>query len=792
MLSALPDAGHPDEFSQSDLFRKCREMGIIPQSDNDLNGRQEDGAAPVVSRDSGSDPSPGPAPFQQAGQLDLSLIVEGMWCPACAWIIETVLKRTRGVTTAVCSFSTDRVLLSYDPVALDPHHIVGLIHDIGYRARLPDEPVDARLKRKELLRLIICAGLTLNVMMFSFALYGGFVTAYDPGSVHYLSWLIFLMTTVVLAYGGHRIFRRAVFGAIHLSFGMETLVGLGALSAYFYSIVNLTLGSLHIYFDTAAMLITLVLLGKTLEGRARSSVQADLGRFLSLRPTKVRICTAEHPDGRYVNLGQLHPNDVFRVEASETVPADGEVIEGGGHIDESSISGEARPRGKEIGDSLESGTRLIEGSLKARAIRVGKASMLGQMIQVMERTLATQSPLEEKTDRVLRWFVPAIVLLAVGTSLVCRGSGMSWEAALIRAITVLVVACPCALGIAIPMARIAGITLAYRRGILVRNFRAFARAARIDVFVFDKTGTLTRGEWELLEILPTGKRTEEEICSLALALEESSHHPIASAFRKYAVGVPLHPIAQGGIEFHENGITAGTDQGFVKIGSRVFVSTESDASDSKTGGGTVDPKEERIHSTVYMSIDGNSCARFLFGDELRPEAGPTIARLKGMGIPVSIISGDSHGVTRMTGESIGCREAVGDLSPLGKASRIGELQKKGTRVAMVGDGVNDAPALAQSDLSIAVPGATGSHLTRETADITLVKGDLAQIPAFLELAGAVNRKIHQNLAWAFVYNIASLPLALAGLLTPLVAVSAMLLSSLSVIANSLLLLRSSR
>jgi len=788
MLSALPDAGHPDDFTRSDLFRKCREMGIIPRSEADLDELQGAGiSAPPASAASGV--HVGRSASQDGNRLDLAMAVDGMWCPACAWLIESVLRKVKGIMTVACDFATDRIVLTYDPVAAGPKQIMEAIGDLGYGAHLPDQTVDVRHRKGELLRLVISAGLTLNVMMLSLALYGGFFTPYDSTDTRFLSWLTFAMTTIVLTYGGNRIFRKAIAGIAHGAFGMETLVGIGALSAYSYSIASLTVGSLHIYFDTAAMLVTLVLFGKMLESKAKRSVQADLGQFLSLQPTKVRVPAAEHPAGRYVSLGQLRPGDVFQVEPSETVPADGEVTEGTGHVDESTLSGEAQPREKKPGDALVSGTQVIQGSFRVKATRVGDISVLGQMIRIMERTLATRSPLEEKTDHILRWFVPAIVLLAAGTGLSCRGMGLSWEVALVRTITVLVVACPCALGIAIPMARIAGVTLAYRSGTLVRDFRAFSEASRIGAFVFDKTGTLTRGEWELLEVIPVGQLTERQVCSLALAMEQGSDHPIAAAVRRYAPDVRIHPLARDSIKFHGNGITADMDEGLVKIGSRAFLSAEIDASGVATD--IPDPSGGQVQSTVYMSIDGNICAHILFGDRLKPEARAVIAHLADIGIPVSVISGDSLETTRAAGRLVGCSDATGGLLPVEKAGRIEQLQRKRIRVAMAGDGINDAPALARADLSIAVPGITGSHLSREAADITLMRSELDAIPTFLDLGKAVSRKIHQNLAWAFAYNIVSVPVAMAGLLTPLVAVSAMLLSSLSVIANSLLLLRCS-
>lgn len=788
MLSNLSDGEDPDTFKETDLFKKCRDIGIIPQSEKDLldDRRQvEDGpndSGPFTAR-LASDPSHP----QTENSLHIALKVDGMWCPACAWVIEATLEKTAGIVSAACSFSTDRIMCSYNPVSTNPTTIIRTIDNLGYRSHLPDDTSDALAKKSEMLRLIIAAGLTLNIMMFSFALYTGFFTDFDPETVQRFSWPIFLMSSVVLFYGGRDIFRRALTGILHTAYGMETLIGMGALSAYLYSIVNMVSGSLHLYFDTTAMLITLVLLGKMLESSAKQSAQADLANFLSLQPTKVRICSEQDPAGRYVSAQQLRAGDIFLVEESEIIPADGRVVEGTGYVNESSLSGEARPCVKKTGDLMRSGTQVVQGYFRIEATAVGQDATLGQMIRIMEKTLAEKTPLEERTDRILRWFVPAIILLAVGTALVCRSTGLSVEASFIRAITVLVIACPCALGIAIPMARVAGISRANRIGILVRNFKAFERAPRIDAFVFDKTGTLTQGQWELHEVELTGSLSERQVLSLALSLEEKTHHPIAAAIRERADTLPDYSIMPHGIEAFENGVSGRIGEGDVRFGSKDFLSAEVSASSPLPD--TIDARKDPSQSSVYMSIGGKICATFIFGDKIKVGTESTLAQLADMGISVSIVSGDNQTTTRKIGEIIGCSEATGSMLPGDKVAYVKNLQQKGFRVAMVGDGVNDAPALAQSDLSIAVYGGSGSHLNKERADITLMGGELNSILEFWQLASAVGKKVHQNLVCAFLYNAICLPLAMGGTLTPLIAVSAMLLSSLSVIANTLLLTR---
>jgi len=787
MLSSLTGSEDPKTFRETDLYRKCLEIGIIPESEADLEIRQAGRSEMHRGPGTGAEQTIDPVGPHEAGYLDLTLTVDGMWCPACAWVIDTALAKAPGISEAACHFSTDKLSCRYDPVVTSPAQIVQTVNGLGYRASLDESGYDAREKKKELIRLILSAALTLNIMMLSFALYTGFLSWFAEADIRLLSWPIFAMASIVLIYGGGHIFRKAWTGIMHGAYGMETLISIGAGSAFFYSTVGLINGSLHIYFDTAAMLITLVLLGKMIEDNAKRDVQADLARFQSLLPTKVRICTESLPKGRYVSIRQLQINDRFRVETSEALAADGEVLDGDGYVDESSVSGEARPIHKQKGDLLSSGTQVTQGAFTVKALRIGRESSLGQMIQIMEETLSGRTQLEEKTDRILRWFVPGILLLAVSAALVCTINGASSETAFIRAITVLVIACPCALGIAIPMAKVAGISLSGRNGLLVRDFSAFDRSADIDTFVFDKTGTLTRGKWQLLETLVVGPYSAEKVHSIALALEQKSNHPIAAALRRRGTGIPLHPLDLERIEPFENGISAPTEEGLAKIGSEAFLASELAASASLLNATSADAVRDA--SRVYMSISGKICAVFCFGDEIKPDAASTVARLQESGIHVSIVSGDSMEATLRIARLVGCDTASGSMLPKDKIDWVKALQEKGSRVAMVGDGINDAPALAQADLSIAVHAGIGSRLTEQTADITLMGGAPGQVFLFTALASLVNRKIKQNLIWAFLYNVISLPVAMMGFLTPVIAVSAMLLSSISVIANTLRLSR---
>jgi len=773
----------PESFRQTELFRKCQAIGIIPKSEADLAEKAE-------GQEVASAPSTLSPVYELSKQeatnketyLSLNLQVHQMWCPACAWVIEEALKKSPGIGSASCNFATDRVRCDYNPVITSPREIIGSINSLGYEASLPGDDREDKDRKAELIRFVISAFLTMNVMMLSFALYSGFFTELGRDNVYKLSWPMFVMASVVLFYGGRNIYRRAWSGISAAAFSMETLITVGSFTAYFYSLHGLLSGSIHLYFDTASMLVTLVLLGKLLEKRTKDEVQEDLANFFSLRPTKVKICSDIYPEGRYIDAQQLRRGDTFRVEENEILPADGLILEGEGCVDESSLTGEPLPVTKKTGDRIKSGSRVIQGRFTIKAEGVGEDSIVGQMITIMEQALGKKTPFEGKAERALQWFVPVVLALATGTALVCLFFGLPLEEALIRAVTVTVISCPCTLGIAIPMARVAGISLAGRKGILVRDFTSFEQAGSIDSYVLDKTGTVTKGQWSLLSIVPLGSLSERELLGLAASLEKESDHLVAAEISREAAKQRAKLMTLQGLEVFENGISAVLDGEKVKIGSRGFLADEIKSSSNLP---LLENKPE--HSLVFMSLAQKVCGVFIFGDEIKSTSILAVKTLRESGYRVSLISGDDDLTTKAIAAEMGIEEALGGRLPQEKATYISALQEQGRQVAMVGDGINDAPALVQADLAIAVH--SGSHLGKEAADLTLMRGDPLQISDFIDLAKKVKSKVHQNLGCSFIYNLVSIPIAMSGLLTPLIAVSAMLLSSLSVIGNTLLLLR---
>ena len=786
MLLAASGDLNPETFRESDIFKRCVAAGIIPETMEDLEKKRLSdppvkGHRPTREPEAANDESGSEA--EKGLWLDLN--VSGMWCPACAWVVEETLLKASGVKEARCQFTTDRVKIHYNPVLTSPQRLMNAVEKLGYHGSPAEEGHQKSESRKAFTRLGISAFLTMNVMMLSFALYTGFFTQLSAEAVHHLTWPIVVMGSAVFFYGGAPIHRKAVSGLRAASPGMETLISMGASSAFFYSLFNWLTGSIHLYFDTASMLITLVLMGKSIEQKAKDRISAQISRFFELQPSKVRICTDQFPEGKYVNVGNLFPGDMFRVETGELVPADGRILKGDARIDESTLTGEARPIHKRRGDTVNSGTMIISGSLKVSAHAVGEDSLVGQLISVMEASLNQKSSREDITDKALKYFVPAILLLAMGTAAVCLGLGFSLQHAIIRAVTVMVISCPCALGVAIPLARVAGISLAAQKGILVHHVSAFEKINHINAFVFDKTGTLTRGEWELIQTKTGPDWPLEKVLALAAGLEIHSLHYAGEAIVQAAREKNIAPAAATRVAETGNGICGYVGNRLVKIGSAAFLS--GGVHDTPFCSGDAETGNPSIISTVFMSVDEKSCARFRFGDTVRASSESVIRHLKEDGVKIALISGDSQQTTRKIGDILGIPESHGGMLPENKATFINTLRHQGYCVAMVGDGVNDVPALASADLGIAVH--SGHRIGMEASGITLMGNDPAQIQTFSTLSSHVSRTIRQNLFFSFLYNMISIPIAMSGLLNPLVAVTAMLMSSLSVTGNTLYLSR---
>ena len=778
MLMAAADVGDPVCFKESDLFKRCQAAGIIPASKEDLR-RQTFSNETSSSKTPGSDQKE----FSEKPRLTLELAVTGMWCPACAWIIDESLHRADGIFSSQCFFAVDRLKCSYNPLLISPSQIQKIIKKLGYATHELDDERRHPKVNFELVRLLISAFLGLNVMMFSFALYLDFFSELTDDSVRKLSLPIFFLATCVVSYGGWPIFYKALAQIISKAPGMEVLISIGTLCAFAYSCYNFFAGSVHLYFDTACMLIVLTLLGKAIEEQAKKKVRKTMDRFFALIPKKVCLVTSKFPLGRYVEIAQLQVGDLFKVQADEIVAADGIVISGRAQVDESTLTGEARPVTVTSGTLLKSGTRLIAESIIVKATAVGPDATLGQMISIIKHNLHQKTPFESQTDRTLRYFTPAIIFLSFGTAIFWLWTNHSMEIALVRAVTVMVIACPCALGIAVPMVRVAGIALAVRNGILVHEVNAFEQAKEVDTVVFDKTGTLTYGQWRLTKVEAKRGHDLNFILQLAAGLEQDSKHFIAAEIRRKVAKKSLTPFTVENPTLYASGVTGRYQGKLYRLGSRRFVNVPSDIPFKESN--TVSVLGPNI-SRVFLSADEKMIATLLFGDHLRTSTIKTVKHLIDQNMHIKLVTGDDESTARQVAFKIGIKEIHANMLPLEKASLVNDLKASGHKIAMVGDGINDAPALSCADLSVAM--ATTNPLTDHIIHITLMGADPSQLANFFDLARQVSRKIKQNLWWALIYNLITIPLAMTGWISPLVAVSAMLISSLTVTGNTFLLI----
>jgi heavy metal translocating P-type ATPase len=765
------------DFKDTDLYKQCVAAGIIPDTTekepvSDLSATPSNNETDIDIH------------IDSANLLTLNFQINQMWCPACAWVLEKALVQSNGIIKASCNFSSDRGNVLYDPIKTSPDKIFNTIEKLGYTSTFFDEK--PKKKTKEFIRLFVTLFLTMNVMMLSWAIYSGFFIELTARSIKMLALPVSLMASVVVFYGGYPIHKRALTGIKSGRPGMETLISTGSLSTYFYSIFHVFKGSIHLYFDAASMLILLILIGKMLEQSAKAKISQGLWSFFSLVPQKVRICTKIFPKGRYVAIKQLSKGDTFLAEQGEILAGDGIVIKGIAVIDESSITGEAKPVNINSGDKVKSGTRIMSGSIRVKAIKVGEESILGRMLSIMENSLSEKTVQTQRFETLLKFFVPAVMGLSVLTWFFWILNGLSSYEAFNRGISVLVISCPCALGIAIPLALVAGVSAAGKKGILVRNFEAFESVEGLDTIVFDKTGTLTKGKLAILGMDTATDFSLKKAMHIACTLEEGSDHYIANTFNAYKNTTDISPLELTNIIYHSNGISCGFQDKKYCFGSLAFVSKKSSLAPS-----FVSPSKhgDQIISTVFLSEDNNIVAAVHLGDSMKSGAKELISDLDKMGLTSFLISGDAQKPTLDAGSfvQIPVERNHGGLLPHEKANFIKELKKSGKKTAMVGDGVNDAPAMAQSDIAIAVH--SGLNPGEGVAAITLMKETPVQLLEFIKIAKHVNRKVKQNLLFALVYNVISIPVAASGLLNPIIAATAMLLSSLSVIFNTLLLVK---
>jgi heavy metal translocating P-type ATPase len=778
---------HPNgmaaDFRETDLYRNCIEAGIIPRTHAEMDQRQ------TAEEETATSFSPSP--------LHLALRVEGMWCPACSWLIQAVLRKTKGVVAAKIHFLSDMAQIEYLPYVIGIEEILAKISHLGYHpSRFEEETKPAKAKRTLLLRLGISAILTSNIMAIAFAIYYGFFEPLSPREIRYLSWPLWIMATPVLFYGGWPIMKNGLTGVWYGAPSMETLIALGALSAYGYSFLQMVQGSLHLYFDTASMLVTLVLLGKFIEAQAREKTSAGIGELYRIANQKVRVkdpsfrASPFPPSGgerdgmgeKWIPVREAIPGTLFYVRAGERIPLDGRILQGEGNVDESILTGESRPLRKKPGDETMAGSLLLDGEMSLQITRVGKESSLGQTLTLLQEALSQKNSTEAVADQITRWFVPGILLIAILTGFLLWMNQNSLEECLLRGLTVLVISCPCALGIAAPIVKVAALNRGRNQGILIRDPSALKRARSLDTMVFDKTGTLTEGRYELQQLFTDQGSYEMALQQLA-AIEIHSSHFLAKAIVRQAkdTGIEFQPSSS----FKEwegmgaKGLVEGKE---IFIGNRDLMNRFHIEVSSRLRQ-EASSLESSARTVVFYGWEGKARGMAVFGDSLRRGIREMIGDLQSRKIETWLVSGDGENTTQAIAEEAGIPNHRGQALPQEKVQIIRGLQEKGHRVGMVGDGLNDAAALAQANVGFSL--SAGAHLTRESSDVTFMASNPMRILQIIDLSILAQRVIRQNVFFAFFYNGLAIPLAISGLLNPLVAVLAMFASSLTVIGNAL-------
>jgi Cu2+-exporting ATPase len=732
-------------------------------------------------------------------QTEIDIMIDGIRCASCIWLIEKILLRTDGVTYARVNYATHKAKIRWGGTT-DIVNILTRLKSIGYSPRpLAVEAYEEEMKaqqRELLVRFGTAAFFSMQLMLYSVALYAGYFQGIGEKTRLTFQLISLGLATPILFYSGTPFIRGAARGLRNFSFTMDLLIVTGAGSAYFYSVYQIISGG-EVYFDTAAMIITLILLGRYIETGAKGRASEVVTRLLSLNPKEAVVVRGQGQGagGREfvtVPVASIQAGDLVQIKPGERIPLDGTVSDGESEVDESMLTGESKPVSKMPGSDVFSGTQNLYGSLIFNVKQTGENTVLSHIIRTVENAQARRAPVQAIADRVVGYFVPAVILLSCGTFIFWITYGRLLTPALMNAVSVLVIACPCALGLATPLAVLIGTTKSASRGILIKGGDIIERAKDIDTVVLDKTGTITVGRPHLAFYAGIGI-PDDEALRLSSSLERHSEHSIARAIVNTGSSPASIPVSE--FTAHPGKGISGTMNGKrVLVGSRAFIESESpmdDLENAAGGGLTARTKQwESSGSTVvYLAYDGKPSGIFVISDEIRGDAGKSVLDMQKTGYDVMMITGDVPETALAVAEEAGLgRDSVmARKSPVEKAEAIQKMQRQGKVVLMVGDGINDAPALVQADVGMAMGRATDIAL--ESADIVLMRGSLGLVRDSLRLSRKICRIIRQNLFWAFAYNIVALPLAVMGLLHPIVAALSMTFSSLSVVGNSMRLRR---
>ncbi len=755
-----------------------------------------------------------PAPVPTTGTTECTLDIGGMTCASCVGRVQKALARVEGVVTASVNLATESAVVSYDPGAVAPEALSAAVERAGYRgtprtapprdgdrapaASTEHDDLDARrdeeigrLKRKW--QVALTTGLGVMAVM------------YVPIHLDTMDWLmplILVVATAVQLWAGADIYRLAWAAAKHRATNMNTLVAIGTGVAYGYSaFVTLWPGlaqgwglPLHVYFETALVVIALVLMGRWLELRAKKRTSASIRALVGLTPQTARVL--RDGDERDVPLDEVAVGDLVRVRPGEKLPVDGVVTEGASTVDESMLTGESAPVEKTVGDTAIGATLNRTGTLVVRTTAVGADSTLAQIVRLVQDAQGSRAPMQRLADRVSAWFVPAVLLAALATfgAWLLFGPGPDpLVHAIQTTVAVLIIACPCALGLATPTAVMVGTGKAAELGILIGDGEALETTRRLTAVVLDKTGTITRGRPALTGLTTVAGWGYDDLLGLVASAEVGSEHPVGEAVVAAARerGLVPQPVA-GFAAVPGHGIAATVSGHALLVGNQALMSRE--RVDVATLAGDARAAADRGETPMFVAVDGALAGLLTVADTVKPESAAAVAQLAALGLEVWMVTGDNAGTARAIGAQVGIDRVVAEVLPADKARMVADLQAEGHVVAMVGDGINDAPALAQADLGIAI--GTGTDVAIAASDITLVGGDLRGIVSAVALARRTVTTIKQGLAWAFGYNVLLVPVAAGALfwwhgllLDPVLASAAMAMSSVSVVSNAVRLRR---
>ena len=736
---------------------------------------------------------------QSRGGERVELAVTGMSCAGCAANVERALKGLEGVREANVNLATAKATVLIDPGLVSRADIVRAIRDAGYGVAVSAEAAGADAdKEYRSLRTSVIWGGALALIIFL-----GSMRHWFPWMPAFLQnfFVLWALATPVQFYLGLRFYRGAWSALKHGTANMNTLVAVGTSAAYLFSVAATVLPGFfrgagvepQVYFDTSAVIIVLVLFGRMLEARAKGKTSDAIRRLMGLRPRTAHIIDGEAE--REVPIEEVRAGDVLIVRPGEKVPVDGVILEGRTSVDESMITGESLPVDKGPGEEVVGATLNKWGSFRFRAVRVGEDTALARIIRMVEEAQGSKAPIQRLADVIAARFVPAVMAIAVLTFLVWALFGPAPRAvfALLNFVAVLIIACPCAMGLATPTAIMVGTGRGAERGILIRSGESLETVQKVDTFVFDKTGTLTKGQPETTDVLPVAGIRREALLSLAASVENGSEHPLGQAVvrRARAEGAAVG-TAESFRALEGMGVEGVVGGKRVLVGSlRLAEAKGIDISPFAEGAARLAGEGKTI---AFVAVEGRPAGLLALADTLKPGVREAVDTLRGSGRRVVMLTGDNALTARALAAEAGIDEVRAEVLPGDKADVIRKLQAEGHRVAMVGDGINDAPALAQADVGLAL--GTGTDVAMASADITLISGDIGTVVSAVELSRLTIRTIRQNLFWAFVYNVVGIPLAAGALypffgirLNPMIASAAMALSSVSVVSNSLRLRR---